>query len=90
MQQRVDQHRAVSGREHESIAIGPGGIGGIEFHEPREQHRRDVGGAHGQPWMPRFCLLDRVHGERANGVRHAFMLGRVTGLRSGGSPAAVA
>src|SRR5579883_3667230 len=26
----IEQHRAVSGREHETVAIGPGGIGGIE------------------------------------------------------------
>ena len=75
MEQRIDQHRAVAGRKHEAVAVGPGGIGGIEFEKAREQHGRDVGGAHGQAGMAGFRLLHRVHGERADGVRHPVMLG---------------
>ena len=33
MQQRVDQHRAVSGRQHEAVTVRPRRIGGIEFEE---------------------------------------------------------
>ena len=75
MQQRVEQHRAVAGREHEAVAVGPGRIGRIELQEPREQHGRDVGRAHRQAGMAGFRLLDRVHGERADGVGHAVVLG---------------
>ncbi len=71
MEQRVDQHRAVAGREHEAVAVGPGRIGRIELQEAREQHGRDVGRAHRQAGMAGFRLLDRVHRERADGVRHA-------------------
>ena len=79
MQQRIDQHRAVPGRQHEAVAVGPGRIGRIEFQELGEQHGRDVGRAHRQAGMAGFRLLDRVHGERADRVRHALMLcaGRV-------------
>jgi hypothetical protein len=75
MEQRVDQHRAMAGRQHETVAVGPGGIGRIELQEPGEQHGGDVGRAHGQAGMTGFRLLDRVHGQRADGVRHAVVLG---------------
>ena len=74
VQQRIDQHRAVAGREHEAVAVGPGRIGRIEFEHLREQHRRDVGGAHRQTGMARFGLFHRVHRERANGVGHAIVV----------------
>ena len=48
VQERVEQHRAVAGGEHEAVAVGPARIGGVVFQELREQHRRDVGGAHRQ------------------------------------------
>ena len=75
MEQGIDQHRAVAGRKHEAVAVGPSGIGGVELQEPREQHRCNVGRAHGQAGMAGFRLLDRVHRQRADGVRHAVMLG---------------
>ena len=75
MQQRVDQHRAVTGGQHEAVAVGPGGIGRIEFQEPREQHGCDVGSAHRQTGMARFRQFDGIHGERPDGVRHAVVLG---------------
>ncbi len=33
IEQRVEQHRAVPGRQHEAVAVGPLGIGGIEAQE---------------------------------------------------------
>ena len=75
MQQRVDQHRAVAGRQHEAVAVGPGRIGRIEFQEAREQHGRDVGRAHRQSGMAGLRLFDGIHGERADRVRHAVVLG---------------
>ena len=81
MQQRIDQHRAVAGRQHEAVAVGPGRIGRIEFEKAREQHGRDVGGAHRQAGMAGLRLLDRIHGERADGVRHAVVLSARSGPR---------
>ncbi len=84
MKQRIDQHRAVAGREHEAVAVGPGRIGGIEFQEARKQHGRDVGRAHRQARVTGLRLLDRVHGQRADGVGHAVVLG-ARGRTRGGS-----
>ena len=86
MQQRIDQHRAVAGREHEAVAVGPGRIGRIEFQELREQHGRDVGRAHRQAGMAGFRLLDRVHGERADRVGHAVVLGAAGAIMGTPSP----
>ena len=46
VQQRIQQHRAVTGRQHEAVAVRPRRIGRIEFEEARKQHRGDVGHAH--------------------------------------------
>ena len=73
VQEPVEQHRAVAGGQHETVAVGPARIGGVVFQELREQHRGDVGGAHRQPGMAGFRLLDRVHGERPQGVREIRM-----------------
>ena len=75
IEQRVKQHRAVAGRKHEAVAVRPRRIGRIEFQKAGEQHGRDVGGAHRQSRMAGIRLLDRVHRQRANGVRHAVVLG---------------
>ena len=84
MQQRIEQHRAVAGRQHEAVAVGPVGLGGIEFQELAEQHGRDVGHAHRHAGMAGFRLLDRVHGERADGVGHAAQMRVVWRVRGGG------
>ncbi len=74
MQQRVEQHRAVPGREHEAVTIGPSRIGRIEFQEPPEQHGGDIGRPHGQAGVPALRLLHRIHGKRPDGVGHALVL----------------
>ena len=73
MQQRVEQHRAVAGRQHEAVAVGPVRIGRVELQELREQHGGDVGHAHRHAGMAGLGLLDGIHGERADGVGHAVM-----------------
>ena len=74
IQQRIEQHRAVAGREHEAVAVGPVGGSGVEFQELREQHRGDVGGAHRQAGMARFRLLDSVHREATDRIGHAVVI----------------
>ena len=46
VEQRIEQHRSVAGREHEAVAVGPIRMGGVEFQEAGEQHRCHVGHAH--------------------------------------------
>ena len=70
IQQRIEQHRAVAGREHEAVAVRPVRVGGVEFQELREQHGGDVGGAHRQAGMAGFRLLDGVHGEATDRIGH--------------------
>ena len=62
----------MAGRQHEAVAVRPFRIGRIEFQELREQHRRDVGGAHRQAGMAGFGLFDGIHRQRADGVGHRF------------------
>ncbi len=73
MQQRVEQHRAVAGREHEAVAVGPSRIGRVEFKKAGEEHGGDVGRAHRQARMTGLGLLDRVHRQGADRVRHAIV-----------------
>ena len=68
VEQRVEQHRAVAGRQHEAVAVGPVGMLRVELQEPRPQHGGDVGHAHGHAGMAGLGLLDGVHGERPDGV----------------------
>ena len=73
VQERVEQHRAVAGRQDEPVAVGSGRVRGVVFQELGEQHRRHVRGAHGQARMAGFGLFDGVHGEDAHGVRQIGM-----------------
>ena len=68
IEQRIKQHRAMTGREHETVAVGPLGMGGIEFEKALEQHRRRDRHAHGHPGMPRRRLLHGIHGQRTDGI----------------------
>ncbi|MGY4305896.1 hypothetical protein ACVIJ6_003139 [Bradyrhizobium sp. USDA 4369] len=82
IQQRIQQHRAVTGGQHEAVAVRPGGRCSIIFQHAGEQHGGDVGGAHRQAGMARFRLLDGIHRERADGVGHAGMIDlRHAGIR---------
>ena len=74
VQQRIEQHRAVAGRQHEAVAVRPVRVGGVEFQELREQHGRDVGGAHRQAGMAGFRLFDGIHGEPADRIGHTGMI----------------
>src|SRR5215813_3384514 len=68
MEHRPEQHRGMAVREHESIAVGPDRVMGIEAHDPvpdrvnqwRERHRRTrVSG---------LGLLHRIYREGANSI----------------------
>ena len=51
MQQRVDQHRAVTVGQHETVAVGPGRIAGMVAQMPVPQGLGDLGHAHGRAGM---------------------------------------
>ncbi len=76
VEQCVDQHRAVAGRQHKAVAVGPFGIGGVELEVTREQRRCGVGHAHRHSGVARIGFLDGIHGERPNGIGKA-ALGRL-------------
>ncbi len=82
VEERIEQHRAVASGEHEAVAVGPKGLARIEFQEFGEQHRRHVRHAHGHAGVAALGLLDRIHGERADRVRHLAKPG-VPGRRQG-------
>ena len=77
IEQGVEQHRAVPGREDEAVPIGPAGVGGVEFQMPGEEDGGGIGHAHRHAGMARLGLLHGVHGERPDGVGHL----PVTGAR---------
>jgi hypothetical protein len=79
VQQRVEQHRAVPGREHETVAVGPARVGGIVFQEAGPQAGGGIGHAHRHAGMAGLRLLHRIHRQRADGVGHAALLGDRTG-----------
>ena len=73
IEQRIKQHRAMAGGQDKTIAVRPVRGGGVIFEHLGEQHGGDIGGAHRQTRMTRFRLFHRIHGERANGIRHLVM-----------------
>jgi hypothetical protein len=68
MQQRIEQHRGVAGRENEAIAILPRRRFRIVAHEIGPEDEGHVGHAHRRTGMTRFRLLDAIVGEEADGV----------------------
>jgi hypothetical protein len=74
IKQRIEQHRAMTGGQDKTVAIRPIWGSGVIFEHLGEQHRGDIGGAHGEPRMTGFRLFHCIHGERANGIRHIVMV----------------
>ncbi len=77
VEQRVEQHRAVTGGQYETVAIEPVRIFGIEVQMARPQrvgHRR---GSHRHAGMAGVCFLYGVDGQKADGVDSLLVGGRV-------------
>ena len=64
----VEQHRAVSRREHEAVPVRPVGIGRIVSEHARVQEVGDRRHRHRQPGMAGVGLLDGVHRQTADRV----------------------
>ena len=75
VQERVQQHRAMAGRQHEAVAIGPLRRRRIEAQELPEQHGGDVRHAHGHAGVAGLGRLHRVHRQRADGVGQVLVAG---------------
>ena len=73
IEQRIEQHRAVAGRQHEAVAVRPVGIGGVEAHRLAEQHSGDIRHAHRHAGVAGLGRLHRIHGKGADGVGHVVM-----------------
>jgi hypothetical protein len=69
MKERIEQHRAVPGREHEPVTVRPERLGGVELQMVGEKDRSDIRHAQGQAGMARGGGLDRVHRKGADRVR---------------------
>src|SRR5262249_9655880 len=68
VEQRVEQHRAMSSRQHEAVAIGPRRIRRAVPQEPRPQHIGHRGRAHGQARVTRVGLLHGIDGKKPDRV----------------------
>jgi len=70
IQERVEQHRTMAGRQHEAVAVVPVRRRRVELEEARKQHGGHVGHAHRHPGVAGIRLLDRVGSKEADGVSH--------------------
>ena len=68
VEHRPEQHRGVTVREHEPIAIGPDGILRIEAHDAVPDGVDQRGERHRRAGVPGFGLLDRVNRKSANRI----------------------
>ena len=68
VQQAVQQHRAVPGREDKAVAIEPLRVTRAVVHELRPQYICGVGHAHRHAGVSRLGLLYAVGSQEANGV----------------------
>ena len=70
VEQRVEQHRAVTVREHEAVPVGPVGARGVELEEAAEEHGRDIGQAERHARVAGAGLFHRIHRKGADGIGH--------------------
>src|SRR5512141_489101 len=64
----VQQHRRVSSRQNETIAVNPGGIPGVVPQMPGPEHVCERGERHRCAWMAGVCFLHGIHRENADRV----------------------
>ncbi len=68
VEQAVEQHRSVPGRQHKAIAIRPGRISGIVLQKLGPEHVGHIGHAHRQAGVARIGLLHSVHRQGTDGI----------------------
>ena len=70
MQQRVDEHRAMPGRKHKTIAVSPIGARGIKLQVICEEHAGHIGHTHRHARVTGIRSLNGIHRQSANGIGH--------------------
>jgi hypothetical protein len=68
VEHRPEQHRGVTVREHEPIAVGPDRVLRVEAHDAVPDRVDQRGERHRRAGVPRLGLLDRVNRKRADGI----------------------
>ena len=68
VQQRIEQHTGMAGRQHEAVAVGPQRIGRVVAQKLLPQRIGDRRDAHRRAGMAGLRLLHGVDGERADGI----------------------
>jgi hypothetical protein len=68
VQDTVEQHRAVAGRQDEAVTVGPFWVGWIVPQDPGVEDVGDRGHRHRQSWVAGARLLDGVHREHPDRV----------------------
>ncbi len=68
VQQGIDQHGAMTVRQHKTIAVRPLRIGWIVPQKASPERLSDIRHTEGCAWVPGFGLLDGVHRQRAYGI----------------------
>jgi len=70
VEQRIEKHRAVTSREHETIPIEPRWIPWIVLELDAIQEGTKLGGSHRHAGVAGICLLDRIDGQTPHGQRN--------------------
>ena len=68
VEQGIEQHRAVAGRQHKAVAVRPVRGSGVEFQEFLEQQGRAIGEAERQAAMAALGFLYGIHAERPDRI----------------------
>ena len=69
MQQRIDQHRSMTGRQDKTVPVGPVGLCRIEFQVLFEQDGGDIRHSDGHAGVAGIRSSDSVECKRADGGR---------------------
>ncbi len=67
-QQAVQQHAAVAGGQHETVAVGPGWVPRIVSEMPRPQDIGHGRGTHRHTRMPRLRVLNGINGQHPDRI----------------------
>ena len=68
VQQRVDQHRAVTVGQHEAVAVGEIRVGRVVLQVVAPQHFGDIRHTHGRTGVAAVGFLHGIHAEGTNGI----------------------
>ena len=68
VQNTVQEHGGVAGRQHKAVAVEPRRVGGVVAQVPGPERVSEGRERHRRPRVSRTCGLHRVHGERLHRV----------------------